>query len=103
MTATKLKKAHEAHEALRRKGGVSSREMQELASALGRTRFTGRGKEPTWINEQLPHLRPISIPDHGGGRDLKPGTKKSILTQLQQDLDAWAEKFETSQTENDHE
>jgi hypothetical protein len=89
MTAAKLRKMKALHASLQRKGGVSASEVQELAVGLGRTKFTGRGKEPTWINASLTHLRPLSIPDHGGGKDLKVGTKNSILNQLQEDIDAW--------------
>lgn len=92
MNQAKLRKTRAALDALRRKGGVGARELQELATALGRTKFTGRGKEPTWINERFRQLRPISIPDHGN-RDLKPGTKSNILTQLEEDLDAWSEEM----------
>ena len=89
MTRAKLRKLIAVHGALRRKGGVSARELQDLATGLGRTKFTGRGKEPTWINPELPELRPLSIPDHGNARDLKIGTKNNILSQLQEDIDAW--------------
>jgi len=34
----------------------------------------------------------LSIPHHGG-RDLAPGTKKSILDQLEDDLLAWEERL----------
>lgn len=93
MTPRKLEKLREDHSALRRQGGVKAADLQSLAAALGREQFGRRGKEPTWINRAIPELRPLTIPDHGG-RDLKTKTKKSILDQLEEDLDAWEERVD---------
>jgi hypothetical protein len=61
--------------------------LQKLALRLGR-RKVKRGKEPTWESD-LPGCYPFPIPDHGG-KDLPPGTRNSILNQLEdQDIAAW--------------
>jgi hypothetical protein len=70
-------------EGLRRKGGVKGRELQRIAKAVGR-KLGQRGKEPTWVSAQFPK-RPLSIPGHPG--DLNRNTARSILDQLEQDLD----------------
>jgi hypothetical protein len=62
--------------------------LERFAKKLGRVHGSPRGKEPTWINERFPGLRPLSIPRHGG-KDLAVGTKNSILNQLEDDLNAW--------------
>lgn len=71
-----------------RKTTANARKLEQLASKLGRIKFN-RGKEPTWVSEQFPHLCPISIPHHGGNIDLKLGTKNSILNDLEEDLLEW--------------
>ena len=63
--------------------------LESLAGKLGR-KLIKRGKEPTWESQDFDHLWPLSIPHHGG-RDLAPGTKKSILNQLEDDIIAWEE------------
>ena len=57
---------------------------------LGR-RQDKRGKEPTWVNDELP-VYPLSIPHHGG-RDLAPGTRNSILNALEGDAIVWEERL----------
>ena len=61
--------------------------LQSLAKRLGR-KLVKRGKHPMWVNEEFPKLFPLAIPDHGG-RDLAPGTRNSILNQLDDDISAW--------------
>jgi hypothetical protein len=45
-----------------------------------------------WESTEFDDLFVLSIPHHGG-RDLAPGTKKSILDQLEDDLLAWEERL----------
>jgi hypothetical protein len=71
---------------------VKADDVQSLASRLGR-RLVNRGKEPNWANSEFPNLRPLSIPDHGGGRDLSPRVRKSVLNELENDIDAWDQKL----------
>jgi len=79
-----LEKAKRKHKALR---GSSARaaDLIALASVLGREAVAGRGKEPTFLSRDFPDLRPLTIPKHGG-KDLKTGTKNSILNQLEDDI-----------------
>ncbi len=63
--------------------GISPKTLIRLAKKLGRSRFTRRGKEPTYINGISD--RPLSIPGHG--KDLKPGTARSIIDILLSDID----------------
>lgn len=72
--------------------------LQSLAKRLGRTK-ADRGKEPTWVSP-FP-LYPLSIPDHGGGKDLANGTKNSILNQLEDDILAWDERLSSNGHTND--
>jgi hypothetical protein len=84
---------------LRRGGGQkSAREIEQLAIRLGRKRHP-KGKEPTYFNEILPDLPPLSIPGHGG--DLKPGTAKNILDQLDEDFLRLSEICEEDENEGD--
>ena len=76
-------------EQLRRKpANVCHRELRNIAQALGRTRDTTRGKEPTFVNREM-RWTPLSIPDHPGA--LAKGTVHSILDQLEDDLMALRE------------
>ena len=57
------------------------------AKKLGRTR-ENRGKEPTFERAGDPVLFPcLTIPGHSG--DLAPGTVRSVVNQLLNDVDAW--------------
>ncbi|MBV9636642.1 MAG: type II toxin-antitoxin system HicA family toxin [Methylobacteriaceae bacterium] len=51
-----------------------------------------RGKEPMWESAEFDELYVLAIPRHGN-RDLAPGTKKSILDQLEDDVLAWEERL----------
>src|SRR5580704_1380007 len=75
-----------------------SRQLQSVAGQLGR-RPVRRGKEPMYESEPFPHLRPLSIPNHKG-RDMAPGTRNSILNQLEEDADAWEEEIERQERGN---
>jgi hypothetical protein len=87
MDAKKLAEIRDEIAAARRKPQSQS-DLADLAGRLGRIRRKGRkGKEPTWVTH-LPGCFPLSIPN-GKGRDLPPGTKKSVLNQLEGDVEAW--------------
>ena len=74
--------------------------MEKLARMLGRTQDK-RGKEPTWVHNELP-VYPLSIPHHGG-RDLAPGTRNSILDVLEDDVLAWEERLRLADDEREDE
>jgi hypothetical protein len=73
-----------------RRSQQKARDLETLARMLGR-RQDKRGKEPTWVHDELP-VYPLSIPHHGG-RDLAPGTRNSILNVLEGDVIAWEERL----------
>lgn len=73
--------------------------IQSLATRLGR-RLGKHGKHPMWESAEFPELFPLSIPDHGG-KDLPPGTRNSILNQLEDDILAWESRL--SDDEDDEE
>src|SRR3954452_25335430 len=91
MDIRKLGKLRRKYESLRR-APQKALALQRLAKTLGRVKVN-RGKEPMWENQIFSHLRPLSIPDHGAGRDLPTETKNSVLIQLEDDLIAWEEKL----------
>jgi hypothetical protein len=76
---------------------VKAADVQGLASRLGR-KLVKRGREPNWASTEFPNLRPLSIPDHGGGRDLSPRVRKSCLNELENDIDAWDKKLTEEET-----
>ena len=85
MDRKKLRALRRQLQALRtRSGNITSRELERLAKALGRT-LSNRGKEPTYVSNLLQHRAPLSIPHHS--TTLKRGTANNILDQLEQDLD----------------
>lgn len=85
MKSNKVAKLRRELESLRRRGGIKPNELESLARSLGRAKHP-RGSEPTWVSEEFPNLRPVSIPHHGG-RDLNRFTAGGILDQLEVDLD----------------
>lgn len=89
MDRRKLDKLRAEFEAMRgspQKGG----DVASLAERLGRKRVK-RGKEPSFESDfDIPVL---TIPLHGS-KDLKRGTLRSILMQLEDDFIAWETKFE---------
>jgi hypothetical protein len=91
MDRRKLDKLEAELDAMRHKS-VKAADVQSLANRLGRN-LVKRGKEPNWANSEFPNLRPLSIPDHGGGRDLSPRVRKSVLNELENDIDAWDQKL----------
>lgn len=67
--------------------GRKAAELAAIAKLLGRYRDS-RGKEPTYVRTRDPALSPpLSIPGHS--RDLKPGTARSIIDILLNDVDDW--------------
>jgi len=80
-----------------RRSQQKARDLETLARMLGR-RQDKRGKEPTWVHDELP-VYPLSIPHHGG-RDLAPGTRNSILNVLEADVTAWEERLELGDDED---
>jgi hypothetical protein len=94
MSPKKLKKVRKKIEELRRRGGVSTGEIEAIAQKLGRNRHK-RGKEPCWISTILLDSTPISIPSHC--TDLNRFTARTILDRLEQDVDD-IEAFLSSQT-----
>lgn len=72
--------------------GVPQRggDVAGLAERLGRKRVN-RGKEPTFESDF--DIPPITIPMHGS-KNLKAGTQRSILIQLEDDFIAWEQKFD---------
>jgi hypothetical protein len=91
MNRKRLSKLRKELEKLRN-STVKALDLQRVAKQLGR-RKVKRGKEPMWENAQFTWLRPLAIPDHGGGRDISPGVKNSVLNQLDDDLIAWDERI----------
>ena len=90
MDSKKLDKFRRQLEAFRKQGGLSSKPLVKLAKALG-CKIDPRGKEPTYVNEQLPGLLPVSIPNR---KDLAPGTKANILDSLEGHIYAWEDRLE---------
>ena len=88
MDRRKLEKIEQEIEAARGSPQKANR-LERIAKRLGR-KSVKRGKEPTWESTDFNHLYPLSIPHHGG-KDIPTGTAKSILDQLQEDVDAWRE------------
>ncbi len=53
----------------------------------------GRGKEPTYERRVDPVFKyPLTIPNHPG--DIRPGTARSIIDALMNDVDEWKEWFD---------
>jgi len=71
---------------------IKGRELESIVTRLGRRPAGGRGKEPAWISDELPHRNPITIPRHGGNKDLRPKTARNIIEQCELDLDELEKK-----------
>ncbi len=80
---------------------VKPAEMQAIAQQLGR-RPVNRGKEPNWESEVFEHLPPLSIPDHGGGRDLHKFVRGKCIVELLRDVEAWDACLGEDENGNDH-
>lgn len=90
MNCTRLRNLYRRIETCRR-SQPKAKDLVAIARALGRKK-ADRGKEPTYESTEFPELRPLSIPMHKG-RDLPPGTRNSILSQLDEDVTAWEERL----------
>jgi hypothetical protein len=90
MDSRKLRKLRRQLDSLRQRGGIKSRELEDLAKAMGRRRHP-RGKEPTWVSDLVPNSRPLSIPNHPG--DLNRITAGRILDRLEEDLYQLEERY----------
>lgn len=96
MNKAKLNRIRRKQRRLRsRSSSLRPRELVALAESLGRRRFN-RGKEPTYVSEPFPDLRPVSIPSH---RTLKRFTAVGILDQLDEDIFRWEESLELDDVE----
>jgi hypothetical protein len=85
-TLDKLKTELEGMKGVPQTGG----DVASLAERLGRKRVN-RGKEPAFESDfDIPVL---TIPMHGS-RNLKTGTQRSILIQLEDDFIAWEQKLD---------
>jgi len=67
-----------------RRSPQSASALERLARRLGR-RPVKRDKHPMWESTEFDDLYALSIPHHAG-RGLAPGTRKSILDQLEEDV-----------------
>jgi hypothetical protein len=86
MDAKKLSRIRDDIAAAQRKPQTQG-DLADLAGRLGRTPRKGKSKHPLWVTS-LPGCGPLSIPC-GKRRDLPTGTKKSVLDQLEGDLEVW--------------
>ena len=90
VTVKKLAKLRRRIESLRG-SPRKARELESVARALGR-KLVRPGSEPTWISQEFPELRPVSIPHHS--RDVKRFTSESILDHLEaNDVLAWERRL----------
>ncbi len=87
MDKKKLKKVKIKLERLRQSPhGIKASKLVSLAMQLGR-HHSPKGKEPAYVRQSNPSLRPLTIPGHRG--DLKVGTARSIIDALLSDVDEW--------------
>lgn len=70
-----------------RAGNIKRGDLVSLAERLGRE-FSRRGKEPTFVQRQLPNRYPLSIPNH---IKIAKFTALGILDTLEDDVEAWRE------------
>jgi predicted RNA binding protein YcfA (HicA-like mRNA interferase family) len=93
MNRKKLEKIQREVDKFRR-SSIKAADVERLARQLGRKRAKHKGgSEPMWENHEFPDLRALSIPHHSN-KDFKPGTKNSILDQLEEDILSWEERLE---------
>lgn len=92
MTPSRLRKLRQEIAKLRA-GSPNVGQLQRLARKLGR-KLAKRGKEPTWVNPELPDRRPISIPAHSS--ILRP-TAQGIVDDLEGDLFAWEQRLDSEE------
>jgi hypothetical protein len=86
MSPDKLERARLEIEAARLKGSLKAVQLQRIAKKLDLKPLSG-GSEPNWGDAAKgSRIRPVSIPDHGKGKDLKHKTGQSILDGLENAL-----------------
>jgi hypothetical protein len=94
----KLRKLRREIEALRAGiHNVRPRDLIRLALQLGRE-LDDRGKHPTYVSTLIPNSNPLSIPGHP---TIKPTTAKSILDELEADIDRHSSMIEDQERKND--
>jgi hypothetical protein len=97
MDAKKLGKIKRKIESLRRKPvGIRPRDLIALATKLGR-KEVNRGKEPTYESTEF-DTNVLTITKHGGDT-LAPGTARSILDQLEEDVILFEQRLEDQKKE----
>ena len=98
MDRKRLRKLRREMETLRR-SQPKAMTLVSFARRLGRKKVN-RGKEPTYESAHFPDAWPLTIPMHRG-RDLPPGTRDSILDQLDAgDLLLWDERLAMTERMN---
>lgn len=90
LNARQLSKIAEEMKALRRSGGVSYRELEQVASLLGRSVRSTEGSHGQWTSI-FAGLRPVTILRHRG--DISRWTKNAILDALMEDVEMWEMKL----------
>ena len=97
MTPKKLAKIKQRLKELRRSPrNIKLSEFESIACQLGRTR-ANVGKEPTYIRQSNPMLRPLTIPGHN--TEAKVGTAISIIETLLSDADEWESELNEHETD----
>ena len=96
MDLKKIRKLRDEIQRMRRRGGLRPAELENLARSVGRVRHK-RGKEPSWVSTVFLGAPPVSIPNHPG--DLSKYTARSILNELEADLDRFDSVAEEDQDE----
>lgn len=92
MNKKKLKKVQRQVDSLRLSlASIRSQDLVRLMKKLGRRRIK-RGKEPSYISDEFPDARPITVPSHPG--TLKRGTAASILDDIEGDIFRWEEALD---------
>jgi hypothetical protein len=92
MDKKKLKKIRQEIRSLRAgSANVRRRQLISVAKKLGRQK-SDRGKEPTFISNVFPNLRPISIPSHPGS--MPRYTVENILDQFEDDIFHWQQELD---------
>jgi hypothetical protein len=90
MNRTKLDKIKREIRNMRRSPQKAAA-LERLARRLGRKKVK-RGKEPVWESQELIEVFPVAIPHHGA-KDFAPGTQRSILDALEEDVLVWEERL----------
>ncbi len=88
MNRRRLLKLRGEQQAMLRQADLPKKKLEALAKKLGRKRRPQQTGEGMWDSEPFPHLMPLSIPK---STPVKRFTAKSILNQLEEDLDCWDE------------